>query len=222
VEDSACATRAARMARFVDTDLYVVITESFCGGRSAEAVLAACLDAGVRLVQFRKKGAAPKVLQEQARAFCAQVHAVDGVLIINDDVNLALAAGADGVHLGQGDMPVAEARQLGPELILGVSTHSVEEAVAAQESGADYVNIGPIFATQTKELPMGPLGLGGLEEIAPHVKIPFSCMGGIKAENIGEVVARGCRHPAVVTAVTQAEDVCAAAKALREQVLAGR
>lgn len=218
VETSGCATRAARIARFVETDF----TESFCKGRSGEAVLAACLDAGVRLVQFREKGHSPAVLQEQARAFCTRLHAVDGVLIINDDVNLALAVGADGVHLGQGDMPVAEARQLGPELILGVSTHSVEEAVAAQEAGADYVNIGPIFATQTKELPMGPLGLAGLEEMAPHVKIPFSCMGGIKPGNIDAVVARGCRHPAVVTAVTQAEDVCAAAKALRAQVLAGR
>ena len=215
-----CDELLTRAARFLETDLYMVITESFCGGRSALDVLDACLAAGVRLIQLREKELDGDALYERAEAFRARTQRVDALLIINDRVDLALAVHADGVHLGQNDLPISAARAIAPGLLFGISTHTAEQAITAQEAGADYVNVGPIYTTQTKTTPMGPLGLEGLDEIVPHLEIPYSCMGGIKASNIADVVARGCRHPAVVTAVTQAKDVHAAASELRRKVLA--
>ncbi len=143
---------------------------------------------------------------------------VAAILIIDDRVDVALAVGADGVHLGQSDLPVKAARRIAPELIIGASSHHLNEALAAQAGGASYVNIGPIFPTDTKELAMAALGPGMIETIAPHLTVPFTTMGGIKADNIGQVLERGARHVAVVTAVTAADDIRAAALELREAI----
>lgn len=213
-------THTARMAQFEETDLYVVITESFCEGRPALDILAACLDAGVRLVQLREKAMDDLTLFRRAEQFQAHCAAAGAVLIIDDRVDLALAVGAHGVHLGQQDLPIAAARRIAPELIIGASTHSLEEARAAQDAGASYVNIGPIFATGTKAVSSGPVGLEMIDRIRPHLRIPFTCMGGIKEHNIAELVRRGARHAAVVTAVTAAPDVRAAATALRNAMRA--
>lgn len=211
-------THAERMALFDESDLYAVITESFCGGRSAIEVLDAVLDAGVRLIQFREKDLADGELFRRAEAFRARIPEGKALLIVDDRVDVALAVGADGVHLGQSDLPVAAARRIAPELIIGASSHNPGEAIAAQEAGASYVNIGPIFTTQTKAVPTGAVGPDLISAIAPRLHIPFTCMGGIKAHNIGEVTARGARHVAVVTAVTEAPDVRAAAIELREAI----
>lgn len=205
----------ARMARFCRTDLYVVITESFCGGRPALEILDAVLDAGVGLIQFREKHLEDGDLYERALAFREHTRNAGALLIVDDRVDIALAVEADGVHLGQDDLPIEAARRLAPELILGASTHNLAEALAAQAAGADYVNIGPIFATQTKDLPMGAVGPDLISQVAPHLTVPFTCMGGIKPDNVGEVVSRGARHVAVVTAVTAAPDPRAAATVLR-------
>ena len=207
---------ASRMARFERTDLYVVITEAFCGGRCALAVLDAVLEAGVRLVQLREKSMDDAALYERCLAFRKRTAAADALLIVDDRVDIALASGADGVHVGQTDLPLEAARRIAPDLILGASTHNLEEALAAQAAGASYVNIGPIFPTQTKSVPAGAVGADLIAAIAPRLAIPFTCMGGIKLDNIGEVIRRGARHVAVVTAVTQAPDVRAAVAALRQ------
>lgn len=205
-----------RMARFDAADLYVVITESFCAGRSPVEVLDGVLAAGVRLVQMREKDCSTCEFVDRARVIRKRTQAADAILIIDDRVDVALAVDADGVHLGQDDMPVADARRIAPDLIIGASSHSLEEALAAERAGASYVNIGPIFATQTKALSIPPLGLEAIEAIAPKLNIPFTNMGGIKEHNIHEIVARGGKHPAVVTAVTEADNVQAAAMALRK------
>jgi thiamine-phosphate pyrophosphorylase len=210
---------AARLARFRDTDLYVVIMEEFCAGRSSIAVLDAVLDAGVRLVQFREKGLEDNAFYDRCRAFRERTRAAGALLIVDDRVDMALAVEADGVHLGQTDLPVRAARRIAPDLLIGASTHHLREALAAQDAGASYVNIGPIFATQTKTGSAGAVGPDMIDAIAPHLSIPFTCMGGIKEHNVGEVVKRGARHVAVVTAVTAAEDVRAAALALRRAIL---
>ncbi len=139
-------------------------------------------------------------------------------MIIDDRVDIALAAGADGVHLGQADLPVAAARRIAPDLIIGASTHSLAEALAAQGAGAGYVNIGPIFPTATKPQAVS-LGPKVISAIAPHLKIPWTTMGGINRDNIGQVVAVGARHPAVMSAVTAAAEITAAARALREAII---
>jgi thiamine-phosphate pyrophosphorylase len=115
-------------------------------------------------------------------------------------------------------MPVAVARRIAPELILGASTHTLEQAREAENDGASYYNIGPIYPTRTKELTMDVLGVNAISAIAPHIQIPFTCMGGIKLHNLDDLLTRGARHPAVVTAVTAAEDVVQAAKDLRDQI----
>ena len=211
----ACANK---MARFHASDLYVVITEAFCGGRPSEEVLDAVLDAGITLVQLREKDLDARAYIEKAILFRDRTLDAGALLIVNDRMDIALAIGADGVHLGQSDLPIEAARGLSHELLIGASTHSLAQALGAQAAGADYVNIGPIFPTQTKELATGIVGPEMIDTIAPHLTIPFSCMGGIKLGNIDEVLRRGARHPAVVTAVTSAPDVRAAAEELRAAI----
>lgn len=213
-------TLGERLARFDRADLYVVITEALCAGRSALEILQQTLAAGVRLVQLREKELSGRALYERALDFRRETRVAGALLIVNDRLDIALAAGADGVHLGQDDLPVAAARRLAPDLIIGASTHSLKEALAAQEAGASYVNIGPIFATQTKETAT-PLGPEIIDRIAPHLSIPWTTMGGIKASNIEQVVAHGARRPAVITAVTAAPDPEAAARQLRGLIRRG-
>lgn len=213
---------ATRMARFENADLYVVITETFCAGRSGLEVLDACLRAGVRLFQFREKHLPAAELVRMGEAFADRCREAGALMIMNDRVDIALAIGADGVHLGQDDFPVAAARRIAPDLLVGSSTHDLEEALAAQSAGASYVNIGPIFATQTKDVPTGVVGPEMIDTIRPHLSIPFTCMGGLKAHNLHEVVCRGTRRVAVVTAVTAAPDVYAAAKELRQAIHAAQ
>ncbi|MDZ4858622.1 MAG: thiamine phosphate synthase [Candidatus Hydrogenedentes bacterium] len=210
-------THAERMHRFAQADLYVVITEAFCAGRRAIDVLDAVLDAGVTLVQFREKDFEAGELYVRATAFRERTKA-RALLIIDDRIDIALAVGADGVHLGQNDLPILAARAIGQELIIGASSHSLDEALSAQDAGASYVNIGPIFSTQTKRVSSGVVGPELIDTIRPHLRIPFTTMGGIKLHNISEVVRRGARHVAVVTAVTEAVDPRAAATALRDAI----
>ncbi|MEW6386614.1 MAG: thiamine phosphate synthase [Thermodesulfobacteriota bacterium] len=209
-----------RLALLEKADLYVVITGAFCAGRPALDILAQTLAAGVRLVQLREKDLNDRNLYRLALEFRRRTAAAGALFIVDDRLDIALAAGADGVHLGQEDLPIDAARRLAPELLIGGSTHSLAEALATQDAGASYVNIGPIFATQTKEGVI-PLGVEAIDLIAPRLRIPWTTMGGIKRENIRQVVARGARHPAVMTAVTAAADVAAAARELRQIIKEG-
>ncbi len=215
-------THDERMARFRETDLYVVITEAFCAGRPAESVLDAVLNAGVRLVQFREKDFSDSELVARATVFRERTQSAGALLIVDDRVDIALAVGADGVHLGQTDLPVRTARTIAPDLIIGASSHCLEEALEMQAAGASCVNIGPIFDTQTKSVSTGAVGPEMLDEIRPHLTVPWTTMGGIKLHNIAQVLERGARHIAVVTAVTAAEDVAAAARGLRKAIQTAR
>lgn len=211
-----------RMRRFVEAGLYVVITEAFCGGRTSLRVLEACLDAGVRLVQFREKDLPGRELHARAEAFRRTTAEVGALLIVDDRVDVALAVGADGVHLGQDDLPIHAARALGPELIIGSSSHNLDEALVAQAAGASYVNIGPIYATQTKAVASGVVGPDMIGSIVRHLRVPHTCMGGIKEHNVGEVLAAGGRTIAVVTAVTAARDPGEAATRLLAAIRAAQ
>jgi thiamine-phosphate pyrophosphorylase len=211
-----------RVAIFAQADLYVVITEEFCAGRPGLEVLERVLDAGVKVVQLREKRMNDKALYRRACEFREMTAGNHALLIIDDRVDIALASDADGVHLGQEDLPVRAALSLAPELVIGCSTHSRQEAVAAQEAGARYVNIGPIFATQTKSGLVDHLGPDAIDVIAPRLVIPWTVMGGIKESNIGQVLKRGAQHVAVVTAVTRAEDITAACASLRARIIAAR
>jgi len=213
------ATRAALLR---EADLYVVITESFCAGRASLEVLDACLDAGVRMVQLREKELPDRDLLALARSWREATLHTGALFILDDRVDIALAADADGVHLGQSDLPLEAARRIAPELLLGASTHNLEQALDAQERQADYINIGPIFPTKTKTATAAPVGPELIAEIRPRLRIPFTCMGGIKTDNVDRVLEQGAQIVAVVTAVTAAPDIRAATTELRHRILARR
>jgi thiamine-phosphate pyrophosphorylase len=212
----------ARMARFVEAGLYLVTSQSLSAGRTTLEVVQAALAAGVRLVQLREKNMSIRNLVHLAGEVRSLTEAAGALLLINDRLDVALAVGADGVHLGQEDFPVSAARRLAPDLIIGASTHSVEESLRVQEEGASYVNIGPIFPTTTKSWTRPFLGLEGLRRIAAVTRVPFSVMGGIKADHIPALVENGARAIALVTAVTSAPDLVAAARHLLDAIASAR
>lgn len=184
--------------------LYPVITENFCNGRSGLEVLKEVIKAGVKVVQLREKDMSKNQLYHLAREYRSITKKNQVMLIINDYLDIALAVEADGVHLGQDDLPVKIARKIAPHLTLGVSTHNLEEALKAQKEGATYLNIGPIFPTKTKEIKVKPLGIAALQSIKKELKIPFTVMGGIKENNLKEVVKAGAKRIAMVTEITEA------------------
>jgi thiamine-phosphate pyrophosphorylase len=210
--------RETRKQRFLRTDLYPVTCQRHSAGRSNLELLDAAVRAGAGIIQLREKECTAGELYRMALRF-RNVTAEAGILlIINDHVDIALAVDADGVHLGQEDLPLAAARTIAPDLLIGISTHSRKEALKAQREGADYVNIGPIFPTRTKEGVKRFLGPEAIAGIAEGLEIPFTVMGGITAANIDQVLARGARRVAVVTAVTMADDMAQAIASLREKI----
>lgn len=204
-----------RLKAFRQIDLYPVTDQSLSLERSNLEILDGLIAGGAGIVQLREKHLTKKDFYHMAVTFRKKTAQAGMLLIINDHLDIALACGADGVHLGQDDLPLPAARKLAQELLIGVSTHNMEEALAAQEQGADYVNIGPIFATRTKEVSMDPLGPETIKKITPHLKIPFTVMGGINLSNISQVLQAGAGKIAVVTAITKAEDVAGAVRDLR-------
>lgn len=207
--------RRKRAERFRLTDLYLVIGHEFTNHRSIFDVLEAAAEGGVRTVQLREKNLSRKELTLLAEKFRKKCDELGVLMIMNDYVDIALACGADGVHLGQDDMTLEAARRIAPDLILGRSTHSVEQALEAQSQGADYVNLGPIFPTMTKSTQVKPLGLEIIRQAGPLLSIPFTVMGGVKEHNMPELYDAGARIMAMVTELTQADDVKAKALSLR-------
>ncbi len=202
--------------KFAEADIYPVITEKFCAGRKNTEVLRAALDAGVRVVQFREKDAESFQLFRMAEEFRKLTDAAGALLMVNDRIDIAVAVGADGVHLGQGDLPFREAVRIWPQLLIGVSTHDPREIMEAIDGGAGVINIGPIYPTQTKEKLSTIVGLDNLRAWAALSSIPFSVMGGIRESNIAEVWRAGARIFAMVTEITMAEDIAGKIRRLRD------
>jgi len=201
-------------------DLYVITDPSLSRGRSHADVARAALEGGADAIQIRDKSSPAYNLscvvaeiQPIARKFGAP-------LLVNDRVDVALAMGADGAHVGQEDLPAREARRLLPRpRLLGVSVSTREEAKRAQKEGADYLGVGPVFATATKPDAGEPLGLDRLAEIAGAATIPVVAIGGITIDNVTRVFEAGASGAAVVSAVVSAEDVTAAARALKRLIV---
>ena len=212
-------TREARIRLFQQVDIYPVTCEELSQGRSNLEVLEAVIQGGARIVQLREKEYSKKDLYHLALIFREMTAKAGVLLIINDHVDIALGVEADGVHLGQEDLPLTVARQLAPELLIGASTHFLEDALQAQRDGADYVNIGPIFPTRTKEGVERVLGPEAIAKISPHVEVDFTVMGGINEANIDQVLAQGARRVAMVTAITKATDIAAKVRFLKEKIM---
>src|SRR5574344_1320715 len=191
--------RAERAAAFDAVDLYPVISSEFCAGRSPLEVFRGVAAGGAKIVQLREKNRGMKFLYELAVACRPIANQYRMLLMIDDHVDIALAAGADGVHLGQDDLPIPAAREIAPELWFGNSTHNLEEALAAESAGSHYLNIGPIYPTQTKSVHCGAIGLEAIARIAPRIHLPFTVMGGIKERHLAELRHAGAKHIAMVT-----------------------
>lgn len=204
-----------RLKKLREADLYAVITDEFTAGRGSLRVLEEAADAGIRIVQLREKSLSGKALYQRAEAFRRICDRYGILMIMNDHLDIALMCGADGVHLGQDDLPLAPAVQLAPELLIGRSTHSREQALEAQSEGAAYINLGPVYPTQTKNTPVHPLGLEIIRETRGSLHIPFSVMGGIKAHHIPELLQEGAHLIAMVTEITQAPDIGKRVRELR-------
>jgi thiamine-phosphate pyrophosphorylase len=188
-----------------------------------DEVVAGAIRGGATMVQLREKTWTTRDLVEAGRRLLAITRPTDVPLIINDRVDVALAIDADGVHVGQDDLPVPEARRLlGPDKIVGTSAGTVEEARQAEVDGADYIGVGSIFATSSKADAGDAIGPEALRRIREAVHIPIVAIGGITAANAAAAIAAGAHGVAVIAAVVGADDIAAAAGLMSEAVRAAR
>lgn len=209
-------TLSERLDIFRSSELYPVVSSEFCLGRDVCSIVADIAAAGAKIVQIREKNLSDSSMFELVKK-CKEITDRSGMLLIVDDrVDIAVATGADGVHLGQEDFPLTEAKKLAPEMLFGVSTHNAEEIRRALSDNCGYLNIGPMFPTRTKSVACGALGLEKIEELVPMVTCPFSVMGGIKEHHLEMLCSKGFRHIAMVTEITQAPDVREKVKQLRQ------
>jgi thiamine-phosphate pyrophosphorylase len=194
----------------------------FVADRAAMArALDGALAGGVDLFQLRDKDATDDELLAAAHDARERCHAAGALFLLNDRPDLAAACGADGVHVGQDDMPVAGAREIvGPDAIVGLSTHSIEQARAGSAGGADYIAVGPVHATPTKE-GRPAIGVEPVRYAAANVSLPWFAIGGIDPGTVGAVVQAGAQRIVVVRAIVDADDPEAAARALRAAMNGG-
>jgi thiamine-phosphate pyrophosphorylase len=205
--------------QWLATDIYGITAAEFALERSNLEVTRQMLEAGIQIIQYREKDLKLKEQYRECLAIRKLTADYGACFIVNDHLDLALAVDADGVHLGQDDLPAAEVRRLlGTQKVLGVSTHSPEQAVAAVRAGADYIGVGPIFKTFTKKDVCDPVGLNYLDYVVANLKIPHVAIGGIKESNLGEIVRHGARCVALVTEIVGAADIGAKVKALRTEI----
>jgi len=196
--------------------LYVITESGISKGRSNEFVVKEAIKGGADIIQLREKQWDKNKIREEAIKLLKICRKNNVLFIVNDYVDVALEIGADGVHLGQSDMPISEARKIcGNKLIIGLSTHSVEQAVKADKEDADYITIGPIFKTRSKDY---TIGTEIIKEILRRGKKPLIAIGGINNDNIDSVLGQGAKSVAVISAVVGADDVSKAARELVEKI----
>ena len=205
-----------RMRQFIeDVTLYPVSCERLAHGRSDEQWLDSVLAGGAKIVQLRDKVSSDRRLLEKARYFRRRTTEARALFLVNDRLDIALMSGADGLHVGQNDLPPEEIRRLAPDLIIGQSCNTEEQArrLGQQEQRSElvlsYYNIGPIYPTGTKDGLAEFIGPEAIEAYSRHCSLPFTVMGGIKEHHVEDLVRAGARRIAVVTAVTDAEDMAA-------------
>jgi thiamine-phosphate pyrophosphorylase len=203
---------------FPITDLYGITASLLSLGRSNTDVVREMIKAGIKIIQYREKERSVREKYRECREIRKLTSEAGVMLIINDHLDLALAVKADGVHLGQDDLPLPVARKLaGRRLLLGISTHSPEQAKAAAAEGADYLGVGPLFATKTKKDVCAPVSLEYLDYVARNISLPFVAIGGIKEHNIALVRSRGAVCCALVSEIVGAPDIVAKVRDLREK-----
>jgi thiamine-phosphate pyrophosphorylase len=203
----------------IDVSLYLVTDRGLSHGRSTRDIVEATIRGGVTCVQLREKTAATREFIHEALGIKDLLASRKVPLIINDRLDVALAVGAEGVHLGQKDMSLEMARDIaGDRMIIGISVESVQDAAAAEKGGADYLGVSPVYTTPTKTDTAPALGLQGLAEIRRAVKLPLVAIGGVNPDNAAAVIRSGADGVAVVSAIVSAEDPERAARQLKRVI----
>ena len=211
------------MIRPIDWSVYLVTDRGLARGRSIVEVVRAAIAGGTSVVQLREKECSTREMIKLARALLDVTRPAGVPLIINDRVDVALAVDADGVHVGQDDMPASIARRLiGPDKLLGVTAANPDQARQAMANGADHIGCNAVFYTPTKTDTGQPLGLDGFRQLAQSVSVPVVAIGGVKAGNAGDLIRAGAAGVAVVSAIMSADDPAGAARALRIAVETSR
>ena len=192
--------------------LYAIVDAAQTGGRPLASVVDAMLAGGVSVLQLRVKDRPADEFLRLALTARERTTRAGCLFIVNDRVDIALAALADGVHLGQDDLPLEAARPLVGKRLIGISTHSLEQAEAAERGGADYIGFGPMFPTRTKETGYESRGLTMLESVRGRVRIPIVGIGGITAANVARTWNSGADAAAMISYLTQGDDITARVK----------
>lgn len=212
------------LSNFLSTDIYGITADKYSRGRGNIETVRQMAEAGIKVIQYREKNKSARQMYEECLSIREITHSRGITLIINDHADLAVAVDADGVHIGQDDLPPGRVRQIiGDERIIGLSTHSVVQAQAAlaMDDIIDYIGVGPIFATNTKEDVCVPVGLEYLDYVVRNIDLPFVAIGGIKEHNITSVCACGAKIISLVTEIVGADDIPGKVSAIRAAVGCG-
>lgn len=189
--------------------IYCITAEEYSNGRSNIEVVKDMIASGIKIIQYREKeeNKSRKEMMDECREIRKLAKEAGTLFIVNDFLDIAILCEADGIHCGQDDLSVQEIKKLAPYLMVGISTHSPEQALKAVEDGADYIGVGPIYKTGTKKNVCDPVGLEYLEFAVKNIDIPFVAIGGIKENNIGEVIEKGAKTVALVTEIVGAQNI---------------
>ena len=196
--------------------LYGILDLSYVAPADVRRMTEAMIEGGVDIIQLRAKEVAHDAITKLGRELREITGRRNVPLVINDHPEIARDVGADGVHVGQDDLTISRARGIaGTRCVVGKSTHSIEQAVAAADEGADYIGFGPLFATPTKP-DYAPIGIDEIREVHARVRVPIFCIGGIKLDNLPQVIAAGARRVVIVSGLLQALDIAEYASRAKE------
>ena len=203
-----------------DADLYAITDDALSLNRPVIEVVKQLLDAGIRIIQYREKNKSSNSMLKDCIAIKKLTEEANACFIVNDYVDIAVLCNADGVHLGQDDLPIDQVRELiGKEKIIGLSTHNPQQAQKAIEMGADYIGVGPLYPTKTKKDVCEPVTISYLDWVVSHIAIPFVAIGGIKQHNIQEVIQHGAKCCALVSEILSAPNIPLRIQELRQAIL---
>jgi len=194
--------------------IYGITAENLANGKSNLKCVEEMIKAGIKIIQYREKSKSTKEKLKEAKILAKICKDNDVIFIVNDHVDIALLCNADGIHIGQDDMDISDVRTLiGDDKIIGVSTHNISQAKKAKKDGANYIGVGPIHKTTTKDTK--PVGYGYLEDVVMQIDIPFVAIGGIKELNIHEVVNRGAKTICLVSEIVSSSNIVEKVKSLQ-------
>jgi thiamine-phosphate pyrophosphorylase len=205
--------------KILNSVLYCLTDSEHSCGRDNIEVVSDMIEAGVKIIQYREKDKSMREKYLQCMKIRELTKKAGVTFIVNDHVDLAVITGADGVHIGQGDMPVFEVRKLlGHNKIIGLSTHSPEQVKQAEKDGVDYIGAGPVFETKTKKDVCEPVGLGYIDYVSKNTELPFVAIGGIKEHNVNDVIRHGAKCIAMVTEITGADNIVNKIKSINRTI----